>query len=136
MTARSDSDDSFIEHHQYVGNMQHRQEISFGQNNSNLSATKRADLLFQLNDFSLDEKELLRSCWHHLAKHKEDVAVEIFILIFKQCPETKKLFYFVDNDQPNVSSKRMKDDNALQFHALRFIQVPSSCFLLASASPF
>lgn len=90
---------------------------------SRTDALKRNDLLYQLNDLSLDDKELLRSCWHHLAKHREEVAVEVFILIFKQCPETKKLFYFIDHDQPVTSSKRMKDDNAFQFHALRFIQV-------------
>lgn len=84
------------------------------------------DLLYRLNDFSLDDKQLLRSCWHQLSKHKEEIAVEIFILIFKQCPETKKLFYFIDDDQHGTSSKKMKDDNALQFHALRFIQVSNS----------
>lgn len=95
----------------------------FFQPNSGGSGQPRIDLLARLRKLTLDDKELLKQCWHHLAKNKDDVAVEVFVLLIKQCPEAKKLFYFTDDDVPITSTKRLKADCALQFHALRFIQV-------------
>lgn len=96
-------------------------EVFFPMNSS--TGQPRIDLLVRLKRLTLDDKELLKQCWHHLAKNKDDVAVEVFVLLIKQCPEAKKLFYFTDDDVPITSSKRLKADCALQFHALRFIQV-------------
>ena len=78
-----------------------------------------------MSDAELSPKhiEALKLSWSLLETEKEDLAVKIFILIFEQCPQAKKLFLFSNKPTEQDLTKEFKKNKEFRFHALRFIQV-------------
>ncbi|OZC08763.1 globin [Onchocerca flexuosa] len=65
-----------------------------------------------------DDKNLLRESWCTIYQNLQKIGVNIFNMIFEQCPEAKFLFPFTDTSR--------KDSDFIKFHSLRFLQAIES----------
>ncbi|CAI5445823.1 unnamed protein product [Caenorhabditis angaria] len=67
------------------------------------------------------DREILNKSWAIVSKDMQQVAVNIFQMIFEQAPDAKLMFSFMMKDY-----KEDKKSNEFIFHAVRFIQVIES----------
>ncbi|CAD5226972.1 unnamed protein product [Bursaphelenchus xylophilus] len=73
-------------------------------------------------DFSFRDKELIRLVWKQVENDKVGLGVDIYKMIFDQCPEAKLLFPFL---KYNADGSEVVN-NEFSFQALRFVQVLES----------
>ncbi|EGT57113.1 CBN-GLB-30 protein [Caenorhabditis brenneri] len=67
------------------------------------------------------DREILNKSWAIVSKDMQQVAVNIFQMIFEQAPDAKLMFSFMMKDY-----KEDKKSNEFIFHAVRFLQVIES----------
>uniref|UniRef100_A0A1I7UX36 GLOBIN domain-containing protein n=1 Tax=Caenorhabditis tropicalis TaxID=1561998 RepID=A0A1I7UX36_9PELO len=67
------------------------------------------------------DREILNKSWGIVSKDMQQVAVNIFQMIFEQAPDAKLMFSFMMKDY-----KEDKKSNEFIFHAVRFLQVIES----------
>ncbi|KAK6105504.1 Globin family protein [Brugia pahangi] len=77
-----------------------------------------SDISAGLKNIHKDDMILLRESWSIINRNIQKIGVNIFAMIFEQCPEAKFLFPFTD------ISKR--DSDSIRFHSLRFMQAIES----------
>ncbi|EFO17953.1 hypothetical protein LOAG_10545 [Loa loa] len=71
-----------------------------------------------LRNIDKNDINLLRQSWSVINRNLEKTGVNIFKMIFNQCPEAKYLFPFTDTSK--------KDSDFIRFHSLRFMQAIES----------
>ncbi|KAL3997159.1 Globin family protein [Acanthocheilonema viteae] len=76
------------------------------------------DTSAKLSKIHKDDINLLRESWLIIHRNIQKIGVNIFTMIFEQCPGTKFLFPFT-----NISKK---NSDFIKFHSLRFMQAIES----------
>ncbi|CAB3402212.1 unnamed protein product [Caenorhabditis bovis] len=74
-----------------------------------------------LSHLTPTDRQILNKSWAIVSKDTQQVAVNIFQMIFEQAPDAKLMFSFMMKDY-----KEDKKSNEFIFHAVRFIQVIES----------
>uniref|UniRef100_A0A1I8ERU0 GLOBIN domain-containing protein n=1 Tax=Wuchereria bancrofti TaxID=6293 RepID=A0A1I8ERU0_WUCBA len=77
-----------------------------------------SDISAGLKNIHKDDMNVLQESWSIISRNIQKIGVNIFTMIFEQCPEAKFLFPFTD------ISKR--DSDFIRFHSLRFMQAIES----------
>ncbi|VDN06843.1 unnamed protein product [Thelazia callipaeda] len=75
----------------------------------------------QISNLSDEDKFLLRETWASMNRNIQKIAVNIFGMIFEECPDAKSLFPFTDISK--------KNSDFIKFHSLRFMQAIESVLL-------
>uniref|UniRef100_A0A0R3RXB6 GLOBIN domain-containing protein n=1 Tax=Elaeophora elaphi TaxID=1147741 RepID=A0A0R3RXB6_9BILA len=76
------------------------------------------DINAGLRNIHKDDLNILQDSWSIIHRNVQKIGVNIFTMIFEQCPEAKFLFPFTDTTR--------RDSDFIKFHSLRFMQAIES----------
>ncbi|CAI2349804.1 unnamed protein product [Caenorhabditis sp. 36 PRJEB53466] len=96
-------------------------QVLSGRISAKLEGNLFIKMMESLSHLTPTDREILNKSWAIVSKDMQQVAVNIFQMIFEQAPDAKLMFSFMMKDY-----KEDKKSNEFIFHAVRFIQVIES----------